>query len=256
MADTERSVWLDVWLTTHEKSFYTTWISEMQPRFELMCGPTFHTDVDIREWIKEVTIIVAELLADPWLSSLWSLQVTFLSPNAVIVPGDAMKSSIDHCRLQYISETLRVIKDALDYDEEIRGANESCGLGAMIDRTGLLVCLDQHSMGLLTAAGNRTTRHEEDHVHGIMQVFGFQLGISAPDIQEIRVFSLEEFNDQLGSALLEKDPVLSQMYIYGGIVKPSKGWRLDRSSIVPSESKVFYDLLNQRATFVPPTTIV
>lgn len=229
-----------VWLTTHDKSYYTIWASEMEPQFGLMCGHTFHTDVNIRDWTMEVTMIVADLLADPWFSSLWTLQETFLSSDAVIIPGDAMKSRIDLCRLNFIGETLKSIRDALGYDDEIRGADGECGLGSMIDRTGLLVCLDQDSMGLLTAAGNRTTRHEEDRVYGIMQVFEFQLGNSAPDVDEHHTFSLEELNDQMGAALLEKDPVLSQMYIYQGQVEPTKGWRLNRSSIVPSESKVFY----------------
>ncbi|CAD6584681.1 MAG: hypothetical protein ASARMPREDX12_001727 [Alectoria sarmentosa] len=229
-----------VWLTTHDRFYYNTWASEMEPKFELMCGPKFHTDVDIRCWTMEVTMIVANLLADPWFSSLWTLQETFLSPDAVIIPGDAMKSSIDLCRLGFISETLQTIKDALSYDDKIREADGECGLSAMIDRTGLLVCLDQDSMGLLTAAGNRTTRHEEDRVYGIMQVFEFQLGNSASDIDENRAFSLEELNDQLGAALLEKTPILSQMHIYQGKVEPSKGWRLNKSSIVPPVSKVFY----------------
>lgn len=229
-----------VWLTTHDISWYTAWASEMEPQFELMCGPKFHTEVDVRDWAMEVTMIVADLLADPWFSSLWTLQETFLSPAAVIIPGDAMKSRIDLCRLSFISETLQSIKGALGYDDKIREADEECGLGAMIDLTGLLVCLDQDSMGLLTAAGHRTTRHEEDRVYGIMQVFELQLGNSAPGIDENRAFSLEELNDQLGAALLVKDPILSQMYIYQGKVEPRKGWRLARCSIVPSESKVFY----------------
>ncbi|KAL9064109.1 MAG: hypothetical protein Q9161_009080 [Pseudevernia consocians] len=157
-----------VWLTTHDQSFNTVWASEMEPRFQLMCGPTFHTCVDIRDWTMEVTMIVADFLADPWFSSLWTLQETFLSPEAVILSGDAMKSSIDLFRLRFISEAFETIKDALNYDEKTRKADGECGLGAMIDRTGLLVCLNQDSMGLLTAAGNRTTRHEEDRVYGII----------------------------------------------------------------------------------------
>ena len=218
-----------VWLTTHDKSFYISWASEMEPHFQLMCGPTFHTGVDIRDWTMEVTMIVADFLADPWFSSLWALQETFLSPEAVILLGDAMRSSIDLCRLSFISEALKTVKDALGYDDKTREAEEECGLGAMIDRTGLLVCLDQDSMGLLTAAGNRTTRHEEDRVYGIMQVFEFQLGSSAPDVDENYSFSLEELNDQLGMALFAKDPILSQMYINEGKVEPNKGWRLTPS---------------------------
>lgn len=69
-------------------------------------------------------------------------------------------------------------------------------------------------MGLLGAAGSRTTRHEEDRVYGIMQIFGFQLGNSAPDVDANCTLSLEELNDQLGASLMEKDPGASQMHIY------------------------------------------
>ena len=162
----------------------------------------------------EVRLIVADPLADPWFSSLWTLHETFLSPNAVIVPTNAMKSDIHLCRLYFIPEVLQSIKNALEYDGTTREADGECGLGTMIDGTGLLVCHDQDSMGLLTAAGNRTSRHEEDRVYGIMQVFDFKLGNSAPRMEVNRTFSLKELNDQLGAALLQKDPVLSQMYIY------------------------------------------
>ena len=94
-----------------------------------------------------------------------------------------------------ICEILEWIKDSLDHDDEIRTADKECGLGAMIDRTGLLVCLEEDSMGLLTAARFRTTRNEEDRVYGIMQVFEFQLGASAPDVDPNRVFGLEELLD-------------------------------------------------------------
>ena len=229
-----------VWLTTHDESYCTTWASEMEPLFQLLCGPNFHTDVDIWDWVREVTKFFADLLADPWFSSLWTLQETFLSPNAVIIQGDAMKCGIGLFRLRYLSETLQIIKRALDYNDEIRRADKECGLSAMIDRSGLLVCLDQDSMGLLGAAGSRTTRHEEDRVYGIMQVFGFQLGNSAPDVDVNYTFSLEELNDQLGAALLEKDPIASQMHIHQGRVEPSKGWRFDKNSITPSVCKVFH----------------
>ena len=151
-----------------------------------------------------------------------------------------MKSGSDLIRRRFISETLRTIIDGLGYNNETKGADECCGLGAMLDQTGLVVCLDQDSMGLLTAAGNRTTLHKEDRVYGVMQMFEFQLGNSAPGIDGQCTFSLEELNDQLGAALLEKDSILSQMHIYQGKVEPSKGWRLNRNLIISWESKKFY----------------
>ena len=228
-----------VWLTTHDRAYYTQWAHELEPFFELMCGPKFHTDVDLRDWAMEVTMIIADFLADPWFSSLWTLQEIFLSPEAVIIPSDALKDSMDLCPLHGLSGTLHAIKDALDYNDELRNVDKYCGLSAVIDETGLLVCLDKNLMGLLTAAGNRTTRREEDRVYGIMQVFEFRLGNSAPDAEH-RSFSLEELNDQLGEALLERDPVMSQMYVYQRRVKLGKGWRLNRDSAVPTESKHIY----------------
>ena len=205
-----------------------------------MCGPDFHTKMNLRDWALKVTRILIDFLADPWFSSLWTPQETFLSPDAMIIPSDASKASIDLCPLRGISETFHAIKDALGFNDEMRNVDKECGLGAIIDKPGLLICLDKNPMGLLTAAGNRTTRQEEDRVYGIMQVFEFQLGSSAPGAEKYRTFSLEELNDQLGQALLEKDSLMSQMHVFQRRVKMGKGWRLGRSSTVPSEFKRIY----------------
>lgn len=228
-----------VWLTTHTRSYYMTYISEIWTQYEIRCSPGFHTNVNIRDWAMEVTMIVADLLADPWFSSLWTLQETFLCPHALIIPGDAMKGDIGPNCLRFICETLELIKYALEYDDKIRRADKECGLSAMMDRTGLLVCLDQDSMALLTAAGYRTARNEEDRVYGIMQVFDLQLGSSSPDVDQNRAFSLGELLDQLGAALLDKESVLSRTYALRGH-DLIKGWQLNKRSITPSESNAFY----------------
>lgn len=81
-------------------------------------------------------------------------------------------------------------------------------------------------MGLLTAAGSRTTVHDEDRGYRIMQVFDFQLGIFAPGIDDNTRFSLEQLNDQLGTALMEKDPTMSQMHIFQSKIATGQAWRL------------------------------
>ena len=229
-----------VWLTTHDRAYNLQWIHELEPLFDLMCAPGFRTNVDLRNWAMEVTMVLADFLADPWFSSLWTLQENFLSPDAVIIPSDASKASIDICTIHGISDTLHAINYTLNANDELRNVDKYCGLSAMIDQTGLLICLDRNLMGLLTAAGNRTTRQEEDRVYGIMQVFEFRLGSSAPGVEEHRKFTLEELNDQLGQALMEKDSVKSQMHVFQSRVKMGHGWRLGRSSTVPSDFKRIY----------------
>ncbi|KAL8791210.1 MAG: hypothetical protein Q9213_000167 [Squamulea squamosa] len=231
---------VSVWLTTHDRSFYRDWASRMEPQFEIMCGPSFHTEANISVWVNTIKGLVDEMIADPWFSSLWTLQETFLSPNASIIPSDAMKREVDLFQTSHFSDMLETFKDALGYNDFIQKIDEQCDLSAVIDKTGLLVCLNKNAMGLLTASGNRTTVHDEDRVYGIMQVFDLQLGNSAPDSDPNQHFSLEELNDQLGAALLTKEPVLSQMHFYGGVVAPGKGWRFDRTSTMPSKTQTFY----------------
>ncbi|KAL9041440.1 MAG: hypothetical protein Q9180_001277 [Flavoplaca navasiana] len=229
-----------IWLTTHDIFFYNDWASRMDTPFGTMCSPGFHTETDIDAWAKTVKELIYEMITDPWFSSLWTLQETFLSPDAVIMPGDAKKGDMDLMYLRAFAETLETFKDALRYDEKMREADKLYALNSTIDRTGLLVCFDKNAMGLLTAAGYRTTVHDEDRVYGIMQVFDLQLGNSAPNADPNQRFTIEELNDQLGEALLKRDPVMSQMHVFEGAVTAGKGWRFNRSSVMPKKTQSFY----------------
>ena len=232
-----------VWLTTHDRSFYLSWYSELENYYVDQTCRTRGipaTEAATRNWSMEVTMILADFLADPWFSSLWTLQEAFLRPNATIIPGDAMKTDLGLIRLADITSFLSDIRyQSMIFNEKWK-SNTKIGLATMIDQTGLLVCSDQDLMGLLTAASTRITRHEEDRVYGIMQVFGFQFGSSAPDSDAQRQFSLAELSDQFGSALLGEYPVLSQMHIHQDRIEPSKGWRLSQKSTVPLQLKKFH----------------
>lgn len=61
-----------------------------------------------------------------------------------------------------------------------------------------------------------------------MQVFGLRLGKSTPGADPARIFTLEELEDELGAALMESDPAMSQLYVH--TIRPplGKGWRVSR----------------------------
>lgn len=95
-----------VWLTTHDKAFYSYWAAEMEPLFGMMCGSSFHTDIDLFGWSSKIKRLIRDLLKDPWFTSLWTLQEAFLSTHAVLIPADGQKNDIDLCLLHFIGETL------------------------------------------------------------------------------------------------------------------------------------------------------
>lgn len=54
-----------VWLTTRGRSYYIDCLPEIEPQCELMQSPTFYLDVNMRVWVINITMILAELLSDP-----------------------------------------------------------------------------------------------------------------------------------------------------------------------------------------------
>lgn len=105
-------------------------------------------------------------------------------------------------------------------------------LRSAIEETGFIELIHGCPTGLLAMAQYRQTGpdNEVDRVYGIMQVFGLQVGKSRPGVQPCRDFTLEELEDDLGSALMEKDPILSQLYIYRTPPPLGKGWRVTKES--------------------------
>jgi hypothetical protein len=228
-----------VWLK-HDTAFIRRWAPAMEKEFSSMCSKNFHIDVDLNIWAARVTSLIEELIADPWFSSLWTLQESFLCPNADLIFRDGAKNSLDLCSLKHICELFLTVRDTLSYNDIIRRIDLEYGLSDLINKTGLLDSLEGNPMGLLTASRNRTTSYEVDRVYGIMQIFDFQLGKSSPEAITGHKYSLDELSDQLGEALLLKYPILSQLHIHTSPVKNGKAWRFSHSSVVPEHARLFF----------------
>jgi len=228
-----------IWLK-HDTAFIRRWAPAMEIEFSSMCSKNFHIDVDLNIWAARVTSLIEELIADPWFSSLWTLQESFLCPNADLIFRDAAKNSFDLCSLKHICELFLTVRDSLSYNEIIHQVDLEYGLSDLINKTGLLDSLEGNPMGLLTASRNRTTSYEDDRVYGIMQIFDFQLGKSSPEAITGHKYSLDELSDQLGEALLLKYPILSQLHIHTSPVKNGKAWRFSHSSVVPEHARLFF----------------
>lgn len=101
-----------------------------------------------------------------------------------------------------------------------------------IEKSGLLELADRCPTALLTAARHRKTgpQNTTDRVYGIMQVFGLRLGKARPGAKADDSYTLEDLEDELGVALMTKDPMLSQLHVYQTMTPVGKGWRVTQES--------------------------
>ncbi|KAK2591456.1 hypothetical protein QQS21_010865 [Conoideocrella luteorostrata] len=124
----------------------------------------------------------------------------------------------------FVVDIVKLIED----HEPCRREDNSLGIREMADSSGINALFQDHPMALLAAARRRTSKREEDKVYGIMQVFDLKLGKSRPGAPTNKQFSLSDLEDELGQALMENYPVLSQMLVHTRSPPYRKAWRLDQ----------------------------
>jgi hypothetical protein len=221
-----------VWLTTKSANDMLLWARELDKYFGLMIGKDFHANVDLYDWTKAMARLIKELKGDPWFSSTWTLQESFLCPNAILLFGDSRKSTMDLSTLKMLSDMMSAVSDAMTYKPMIP-LDTNFRLSACINEAGFLDGVKGNPMGLLTASRHRQASREEDRVYGVMQVFDLKLGKAAPGADPLHKYSLSELYDQLGAELMRQYSVLSQLHQHGSPTVIGKAWRIGNDSFVP-----------------------
>ncbi|KAJ4414714.1 hypothetical protein N0V82_007766 [Gnomoniopsis sp. IMI 355080] len=177
------------------------------------------------------------LLADPWFSSLWTLQEAFLSPTSGLVAKDGGIPAVfdTHISLNDVTRYCAGLVDICSRSAAIKKkpAPLEQVLMNLVERSGLVAMNQRNPMSLYTLASERTTRDPCDRIYGIMQVFGFRLGSSAEGAEPDAAFSLLQLETQLGESLLKDLPLLSQVAIHTKLLPVGQAWRVHRSSVMP-----------------------
>lgn len=184
------------------------------------------------------------LLADPWFSSLWTLQEAFLSPASGIVDrnGSVLKRSDAFHSQVLLSEVTRCCQGLSKacHRSAVMKRESMTPLGPwehtledLIEKSGLVTMGQRNPMSLYTLANKRTTRDPCDRIYGIMQVFGFRLGASAKRADSQAVFTLPELETQLGGELLKELPLFSQLAVHTELMPFGQARRVHRSSVMP-----------------------
>lgn len=228
---------LDLYIANSEATFpRSPRSSGLEKRGEVLRGD--------EAFLSRAVTCVESLLADPWFSSLWTLQEAFLAPTSGLVDKDGVVSvrswapevAISLSDVASSCETLAKIS-ARSAATKRRAMNAPSPLEYtlvdLVERSGLVTMRQRNPMILYTLASKRTTREPCDRIYGIMQVFGFRLGSSAAEIDPDATFTLPELETQLGAELLRELPLMSQLPVHTELIPFGQAWRVHRSSVMP-----------------------
>ncbi|KAL1639155.1 hypothetical protein SLS58_008242 [Diplodia intermedia] len=186
-------------------------------------------------WLQAVESTLKVPETDPWFSSLWTLQESFMNPTAWILSKDAkemLKPDRDRAALLNmfiwwgsVKMGLHQVLDATHGRQARSDITRHQGIAARMERLGI----DGYDTPavLYAAAGYRKTSREEDRVYGIMQVFGFKLGKSA---EPKRDFTLSDLELQIAAALNAKSPIWAQLFSHTSIPQHGRHWCISQGS--------------------------
>jgi Heterokaryon incompatibility protein (HET) len=210
------------------------------------------------KWYKLACESFGELVLDPWFSSLWTLQEAFLCPEATLLSrhghhveeGSYSPLVLNHLfsRAHSLDFTLQGLDCATDTsqansDTDELQSNRSPGevhligtLKSILENSGLVQLWHQNPLATLGVAQYRKTEFSLDRVYAIMQIFGddFKVGSSAKTAPQLhRETTVEDLEDEVGALLIEKHPVLSQLFVHEQAPPFGRGWRFSRSISIP-----------------------
>lgn len=183
-----------------------------------------------------------ELLADPWFTSLWTLQESFIMGEAVLMGG------MDLCVVPegqlFTLYHLGVL--AVDYSNLVRDQTDE-NMKHLYDefeqawpRSGLQGGSQGASpMAVLASSSFRATEFELDRVYGVMQIFGdeFRVGKARTDLDAAaeQSFTLLELEDALGALVIQSHPAVSQLFYHESAPRAGGAWRIRGAAAVPSQ---------------------
>ncbi|KAF2252729.1 hypothetical protein BU26DRAFT_501041 [Trematosphaeria pertusa] len=191
------------------------------------------------DWVQNMTLALHSLLADPYFSSLWTLQEGYLSPGAILMSQEAdtiIEKNESSVTLYDLARSLgrihRRCVTLIEVDSNQRDA--FWHLAERIVKSGIGLYIMAQPMVLYGISRYRRTTYPQDRIYGIQQVFDFRLGRTNPSSDPNRSYTLEELEDELGKKLLETWPSMSQLFVHSMIPSIGRGWHMTNESVIPS----------------------
>ncbi|KAK6209387.1 hypothetical protein LQW54_006376 [Pestalotiopsis sp. IQ-011] len=199
------------------------------------------------------------LLADPWFSSLWTLQEAYLRYDALLMSREGIIARDPQGRAQPASGvplhaelfTITGFSEQVA-SEVVERSNPPADLydtvSRLLTKSGLQALSQCNALGVYTAAGHRQFSQQQDSIYGIQQIFGARVGRSAAHSDPAKTWTLQDLQMQLGLHLLKKHPVLSQLHVFTAPAPIGSAWLVSStSSMIPPNQRLASDLATSAA---------
>lgn len=219
-----------IWLTTADRSTVNTLLSR-----------------NSGDWDRDVARDIEtfhKVLRDPWFTSMWTLQESYIQQKARIVTKTGLcRAGILHHKAGPLGlSELRGIGHYLANEASHRSLLQELFVEfkEILNRVGFKDRFDFTPLQALECAQFRTSESELDRVYGIMQIFGddFRVGkarvaIETHGAKTSRSFTLLELEDELGALIVQKYTVISQLFQHDEPPVAGRAWRICGRASVP-----------------------
>jgi hypothetical protein len=184
--------------------------------------------------------LLEKLHEEPWFTSVWTLQEAYLRKDAILLSRDAKSIHISNASNIVInSAPIKNKSEAFQLRHFLVACDSVwllCWAGLpnlksensvyLLKELGIVGMNRNDPMRLYATAASRKPKDELDCIYGIQQIFDLRLGKSNP-LHERDNFTLKQLEDELGEALMQINPVLSQNFVHtNSNLQIGKRWRL------------------------------
>jgi hypothetical protein len=204
-----RALKATIWLHRQKQENENTIADAIEAMIHEIASPNNRAHQKDQRLVEErlkTELMVNQLLRDPWFSSLWTLQESFLRKDATILARNGEATHIKWKGVDVILNLytlLDICKAYLELDDppgnfHILQAMREAGLDTMMAGNPLV---------LLRSARQRTTIKMNDRILGIQQIFGV-------DVSNCADYSQAEIEQELSIAINSRCPSLSQAFLH------------------------------------------
>lgn len=190
----------------------------------------------VPELVARLSSAFDTLFADPWFSSLWTLQESILRNDALILSREAEPIPLGYhdgeAYLRILINTCQnIYQDLVKIDAENPSVQDTAKrLVILIEQVGYFFLFTDNPNVQYGIARHRKTSYPLDRIYAIMQIYNLRVGQS---VHPKRTYSFEELEDEFAEALNVSSPILGQMFVHLHKPKPGKAWRITQLSRVP-----------------------
>lgn len=236
-----------IWLNKHEPETLNYHVQSL-----MHCAYNFaQGSVGALQAAEEMLGSIFNVLEDPWLSSLWTLQESVLQRHAILLDKrggpvtthGAWTGESACTELMDISGACAIARKSIDQAmKEESGADHNGSsspqpgrlqsLRTIVDNSGIDLTLCPNPYIQYAAARFRKTSLPKDRIYAIMQIYGYRLSKSATS-GEMQHFSLEDLELQFLTTLTFQSVVLSQAFQHSKRPEAGQSWCITNPIRVP-----------------------